>query len=754
MSRAVIVGPLNINSFDGVSLEKLLQDIGIKLGINDQLYNSDKKNVKKKQEEVNKFLKENASEYKNDGIVSKITDYFGKSKFGRMLRKGIFTSMVYGTTLFAEPKFSNLNNKAQTEQTNDDYTPEKTGEKLDKTQSTKGDITIDAFTSDDSSKVVKYVANLKDANNNIIKTAYPDSNRVTFKDVPTPVENEKNTVPTDFMLYQNYPNPFNPSTKIQFDVSKQGNVRLDVYDILGKHVKTLVNGELDAGKYEATWATDNDNGETVAQGVYIYRLIAGDKSISKKMVDLGSAKGTSSFRQLGSSELSGLEKSLSGNKVMDANYTVEIAPTDSTNPKILTKLIPLILSSDTAFSAYIDRKPVTISADVFTGNGSIPVTGYNAILKDTLDNVIDQITATGNHIAFQNEAANKFYRMQIHNTSSTNPSINDTVFQFKAISDTLFNVNASRRTRTISGLLTDDEGNVKSGYILVYNANGDSAAAMAGIDGKFSIETKSSNGDTLKAQIYNPNHAEGFIRKIYVAGGNDTSNVKVDAVPLLADSAYIAPDVLGGFAWEGNFKNQSNGMNYEGLKKAKLDSLKEIISSYYSVTGDTINADEQLYIINIIGQKIDPSFKKPSIKHVVPQDSTITSNDPYVVNWFKNKNGQPGSISSWDLNNDGLIDGSKISLSYIINITGQDTVYNDRAIVQEGLSARIAPGEVGFTSTIGTTQTVLHKNTGVKTLQPADIWLVKIAENYAPKTSYYALLTIGNLQPAYDKLKK
>ena len=250
---------------------------------------------------------------------------------------------------------------------------------LRKVNAGKANIAIDAFTSDDSSKVVKYVANLKDANNNIIKTAYPDSNRVVFKDLPTPVENEKNTIPQDFMLYQNYPNPFNPSTKIQFDISRQGSASLDVYDILGKHVKTLVSGQLDAGKYEADWAGENDNGNPAAQGVYIYRLIAGDKSISKKMINLGSGKGTSSFRQLGGSEISGLEKSLSENNVMDADYTVEIAPTDSTNPQILTKLISLVLSGDTAFNAYIDRKPIptrTISGLLTDDEGNVK-SGYN-----------------------------------------------------------------------------------------------------------------------------------------------------------------------------------------------------------------------------------------------------------------------------------------------------------------------------------------------------------------------------------------
>jgi len=182
--------------------------------------------------------------------------------------------------------------------------------------------------------------------------------------------------------------------------------------------------------------------------------------------------------------------------------------------------------------------------------------------------------------------------------------------------------------------------------------------------------------------------------------------------------------------------------------------LKEIISSTSWVAGDTIKANEQDYIINIIGQRIDPYFKKVSSKHIVPQDSTINSSPLGYTTWIKDSHGPPGSIGTQDINNDGIIDRATIHLLYIINIIGQDTVHNP-AIVQEGLSARIAPGEVGFTSTIQPSQTVLHKNgSSLRQLQPADIWLVKIAENYAPKTSYYALLTTGNLQPAYDKLKK
>ena len=188
-----------------------------------------------------------------------------------------------------------------------------------------------------------------------------------------------------------------------------------------------------------------------------------------------------------------------------------------------------------------------------------------------------------------------------------------------------------------------------------------------------------------------------------------------------------------------------------------LDNLKEVISSvvdYGNGNKDTIKTDEQLYIKNIIETRIDPFFKKPSSKYLVPQDSTMNSPNPYAVNWFKKKNGQLGSISTWDLNRDGIMEGPGINLLYIMNISGQDTVYNSGAIMQEGLSARIAPGEVGITSTITNKQTVLHKNVALDHLQPADIWLVKIAEGYAPKTSYYNLLVVGNLKPAYERLKK
>jgi len=86
-------------------------------------------------------------------------------------------------------------------------------------------------------------------------------------------------IPKDYMLYQNYPNPFNPSTKIKFDIPKNSNVILKVYDIMGREVKTIVDNEyLHAGSYEV-----NFDGTDISSGVYFYRFIAGDYSAAKRM---------------------------------------------------------------------------------------------------------------------------------------------------------------------------------------------------------------------------------------------------------------------------------------------------------------------------------------------------------------------------------------------------------------------------------------------------------------------------------------
>jgi hypothetical protein len=96
---------------------------------------------------------------------------------------------------------------------------------------------------------------------------------------PTAVKDKNPKVPEAFNLSQNYPNPFNPRTTIAFDLPKPGNTSLIVYDVLGKPVATLINGELKAGHHTINFSASNLSG-----GVYFYSLNSGDFSSTKKFI--------------------------------------------------------------------------------------------------------------------------------------------------------------------------------------------------------------------------------------------------------------------------------------------------------------------------------------------------------------------------------------------------------------------------------------------------------------------------------------
>ncbi len=91
-------------------------------------------------------------------------------------------------------------------------------------------------------------------------------------------------LPSQFALSQNYPNPFNMETMLSYDVAKDANVSLVVYNILGQEVRTLVNEAKVAGTYTLRWDGRDNVGRDVAAGVYFYRLNAGSHEFIKKMV--------------------------------------------------------------------------------------------------------------------------------------------------------------------------------------------------------------------------------------------------------------------------------------------------------------------------------------------------------------------------------------------------------------------------------------------------------------------------------------
>lgn len=90
-------------------------------------------------------------------------------------------------------------------------------------------------------------------------------------------------LPNETSLAQNYPNPFNPQTNIQFSLSANSDVRLEIFDILGRHVSTLVDKRLEPGKYSVTWNGNDQDGAAVASGVYFYRLVTEFGTTQQKM---------------------------------------------------------------------------------------------------------------------------------------------------------------------------------------------------------------------------------------------------------------------------------------------------------------------------------------------------------------------------------------------------------------------------------------------------------------------------------------
>jgi photosystem II stability/assembly factor-like uncharacterized protein len=102
--------------------------------------------------------------------------------------------------------------------------------------------------------------------------------------VETKTEELQKELPERFSLNQNYPNPFNPDTYIPFDLRQGANVKLKVFNILGQEIRTLKDGFMQTGSYAIPWDGKDQRGFSVASGIYIYRLEAGNFIQSRKMI--------------------------------------------------------------------------------------------------------------------------------------------------------------------------------------------------------------------------------------------------------------------------------------------------------------------------------------------------------------------------------------------------------------------------------------------------------------------------------------
>jgi len=98
------------------------------------------------------------------------------------------------------------------------------------------------------------------------------------------VDAEHELIPAAGFLTQNYPNPFNPTTTINYEIKEAGNVTIEVFNIKGQKVATLVNEYHTANNYSTVWNGMNDNNESVSSGIYFYEMNTGDYTSVKKMI--------------------------------------------------------------------------------------------------------------------------------------------------------------------------------------------------------------------------------------------------------------------------------------------------------------------------------------------------------------------------------------------------------------------------------------------------------------------------------------
>ncbi len=96
-------------------------------------------------------------------------------------------------------------------------------------------------------------------------------------------DDEPDIVLPRFSLGQNYPNPFNPTTRFDFSLSSAGDVRIEVYNLLGQHVAEIASGTFQAGTHTATWDGRDDSGRDAPSGIYLYQLTNDDERVVRKM---------------------------------------------------------------------------------------------------------------------------------------------------------------------------------------------------------------------------------------------------------------------------------------------------------------------------------------------------------------------------------------------------------------------------------------------------------------------------------------
>ena len=174
--------------------------------------------------------------------------------------------------------------------------------------------------------------------------------------VVTGVSSQPAVVPQSIELAQNYPNPFSSTTAISYQLNKQNDVQVAVYDILGREVKTFKVGLQTPGTHAVHWDGKDNFGTRIASGVYFYRLQTAHETSVKKMVFAGGSV-TVDVPLFGRFSSERNEKQIIDKKVSaEGQYTIRITNIDSTQPKIaFIELLNITIQHDTTMNFIVQE---------------------------------------------------------------------------------------------------------------------------------------------------------------------------------------------------------------------------------------------------------------------------------------------------------------------------------------------------------------------------------------------------------------
>jgi glucuronoarabinoxylan endo-1,4-beta-xylanase len=195
--------------------------------------------------------------------------------------------------------------------------------------------------------------------------------------VITSVESSE-SLPSEFALEQNYPNPFSSSTSISYELNKQTDVQLTIYDVLGREMKKFSVGNQNVGVHGVQWDARNSLGVKLASGVYFYTMQVGNKTITKKMV-LGNSLNNINIALPSFSLHTVYSQKIQNEFLGNRTYQIRIDNGTRTSPLIVPKVIDnVLITKDTTINISVDKATLYATADVYVDNVRQIVRGFGA----------------------------------------------------------------------------------------------------------------------------------------------------------------------------------------------------------------------------------------------------------------------------------------------------------------------------------------------------------------------------------------